>query len=89
MDYSPPREVDPVTGPAASLDDEDLRRAGAVLWTLAFLSVTGVILVSEGRLAAFGWRDAVLVLARTFAGVLAFFAVFPVIMAALSALRLR
>ena len=83
------RGDDPVGGPAASVDETHLRRVGAVLWTLAFLAVTAMILVSDGRLAALGWRDAAIIALRTFAGVIAFFAVFPVILAALSALRLR
>ncbi|PAU82911.1 hypothetical protein CK500_12330 [Halorubrum salipaludis] len=80
---------DPVTGPAASVDEGDLRRVGAALWTLAFCSVTAVILFSDGSLSGLGWRDATLIALRTFAGVIAFFAVFPVIMAVLSAIRLR
>ncbi|ACM57808.1 hypothetical protein [Halorubrum lacusprofundi] len=80
---------DPITGPAASVDEAHLRRLGAVLWTLAFLSVTAVILFSDGRLAALDWRDAAFIALRTFAGVIAFFVVFPVILAALSAVRLR
>ncbi|OYR47079.1 hypothetical protein [Halorubrum sp. Ea8] len=89
MDDSRPRGGDPSAGPTASVDDAQLRRIGAVLWALAFCSVTAVILFSEGRLAGLGWRDATLIAVRTFAGVFAFFAVFPLILAALSALRLR
>jgi len=89
MGDSRPRGGDPFGGPAASVDDARLRRIGAALWALAFCSVTAVILLSEGRLAGLGWRDAALIAVRTFAGVIAFFAVFPVILAGLSALRLR
>ena len=86
---SRPDGGDPAVGPAASLDEEHLRRVGAALWTLAFLSVTAVILVADGRLAVLGWRDAALIALRTFGGVIAFFAVFPVMLAALSGLGLR
>ena len=89
MDDARPHSGDPITGPAASADEAHLRRLGAALWTLAFLSVTAVILVSDGRLAALDWRGAMLIALRTFAGVIAFFVVFPVILAALSAVRLR
>ncbi|OYR38550.1 hypothetical protein [Halorubrum sp. Hd13] len=69
MDDSRPRGGDPFAGPTASVDDAQLRRIGAVLWALAFCSVTAVILFSEGRLAGLGWRDATLIAVRTFAGV--------------------
>ena len=82
-------DEDPAIGPAASLDDGRLRRLGAVLWTVAFLSVTAVILLADGALAAIGWRDATLIAVRTFAGVIAFVVVFPVVLAALSTLGLR
>jgi uncharacterized membrane protein YhaH (DUF805 family) len=84
-----PHGEDPATGPAASIGARRLRKIGGALWTLAFLSVTAVILYSDGGLSGLGWRDATLIALRTFAGVIAFFVVFPVILAALSAVRLR
>ncbi|TKX77615.1 hypothetical protein EXE53_25615 [Halorubrum sp. SD626R] len=84
-----PGDDEPIDGPATGLRGGRVKALGAVLWTLTFLSVTVVILVSGGRLTALGPRDVLFVLLRTFGGVLAFFVVFPVIMKALSASRLR
>jgi len=80
---------DPTTGPAASLSEEHLRNIGAALWTLAFCAATAVIVFADGGLSGLGWRDATLIALRTFAGVVAFVVVFPVILAALSAIGLR
>jgi len=80
---------DPTTGPAASVGEDRLRKIGAALWALAFCSVTAVIVSSGGGLSGLGWRGAALIALRTFAGVIGFFVVFPVILAALSAIRLR
>ena len=88
MDESGSNGADPFTGPATTVDEADLWRIGAVLWTLAVLSVTGVVLVADGRLAAFTWWDASIVLARTFGGVAAFFVVYPILLAVLSVERL-
>ena len=67
-------------GAAVSLDEAHLKQIGAVFWTLAIGSVTVVYMLSGGQLTAIGWRDATLILLRTFAGVLAFFVVFPVLL---------
>ncbi|AZQ15359.1 MULTISPECIES: hypothetical protein [Halorubrum] len=87
-DRGPP-DGGPAGGPAANVDERRLRRVGAALWTLVFLSVTAVILLSNGRLGALDWQAATLVAVRTFVGVVAFLAVFPLILSALSMLRLR
>ncbi|MFD1569509.1 hypothetical protein [Halorubrum laminariae] len=89
MTGSPPGGDEPIDGPAASLHDGRIKVLGAVLWTLTFLSVTVLILVSGDRLVDLGARDVLFVLLRTFGGVLVFFLVFPVIVKLLSTARLR
>ncbi|WP_049983269.1 hypothetical protein [Halorubrum sp. BV1] len=84
-----PGDDGPTDGSATGLRDGRVKALGAVLWTLTFLSVTVVILVSGDRLAALSLRGALFVLLRTFGGVLVFFVVFPVIVNALSASRFR
>jgi len=84
-----PDDDEPIGGPATGLRGGRIKALGAVLWTLTFLSVTVVILVSGDRLAALDLRDALFVLFRTFGGVLAFFVVFPVIVKAIAASQLR
>ncbi|GAB3697601.1 hypothetical protein [Halorubrum pallidum] len=86
----PPLDDDePIDSSSAGLRDGRVKALGAVLWTLTFLSVTVVILVSGDRLAELGGRDVLLVLLRTFGGVLVFFVVFPVLVRVISAGRLR
>jgi hypothetical protein len=89
MDGRGAQEGGPAGGPAANVDERRLRRVGAVLWTLVVLSVTAVILLSNGRFEALDWQAAALGAVRTFAGVVAFIVVFPLILSALSMLRLR
>lgn len=78
-----------IGGPAASLHDGRIKVLGAILWTLTFLSVTVLILVSGDRIADLRVRGMLFVLLRTFGGVLVFFVVFPVLVKVLSASRLR
>ncbi|CDK39412.1 hypothetical protein DM2_693 [Halorubrum sp. DM2] len=72
-------DPDVTTWPPNALYRPPIERIGAALWVLALVSVLVVGAFLDPAEIGFSWRTVILTGLRVFAGVFAFFAVFPVV----------